>query len=636
MKSFKKYKKYIICIMIGISTFSCDYLDIVPDQIPTLENVFSDRYTTEQYLASIYWALPRTTDWNHNPALLGSLEMVWCKTYQAEPPMSIGLGRNSATTALFNYWGGYPAYSNIRDCNTFLENVEQVRDLPRQEKNRMIAEVKCLKAYLHFYLLSTYGPMCIMKENLPIDESTQGVRTYRNQVDDCFAYIIELLDEVIESKALPSIIVNTSTELSRLVESAAYSIKAKVLVYWASPLFNGNTDYNNFLNHNGEPFFNQTYDPTRWEKAAEACKQAIDACGQAGLRLYQVSDYIPVKPVSDSTARVNAMRQVIGDRWNVELIWTNNYSGHSIQGDCLPRFEASSSEAARGIASIPFSTVDLFYSNNGVPIEEDMDYDYLNRFSIRTGDEEHKYYIQKGQQTAAMNFDRELRFYSTLGFDRGKWYGNSYKNEPDNDLDCLYPKNRYKEFSSEYTPGTYNATGYFPKKLVNMGTFFTDANSFWAMNYPFPNMRYAELLLFYAEALNEMKDAPDEEVYRYIDMVRQRAGLEGVVDSWRKYATPEYKNKPSTKAGMREIIRRERKIELACEGVYHWDSRRWKTAIKEQNRVIQGWNVLASEEKDYYTVTTIYVQKFLQRDYFAPIPESDMIKNPQLIQNPGW
>ena len=85
-----------------------------------------------------------------------------------------------------------------------------------------------------------------------------------------------------------------------------------------------------------------------------------------------------------------------------------------------------------------------------------------------------------------------------------------------------------------------------------------------------------------------------------------------------------------------EIIQRERKIELACEGVYYWDSRRWKTAQKEQNRLIQGWNVNAKEVVDYYTLTTVYTQSFTYKNYFAPIPESDIVNNPQLVQNPGW
>ena len=94
---------------------------------------------------------------------------------------------------------------------------------------------------------------------------------------------------------------NQTSELGRFARPAAYMLKAKVLVYWASPLFNGNTDYNSFRNYNGEPFFNQTYDETRWQKAAEACKEAVDICESAGIRLYQISDYIATKTLSDET-----------------------------------------------------------------------------------------------------------------------------------------------------------------------------------------------------------------------------------------------------------------------------------------------------------------------------------------------
>ena len=87
---------------------------------------------------------------------------------------------------------------------------------------------------------------------------------------------------------------------------------------------------------------------------------------------------------------------------------------------------------------------------------------------------------------------------------------------------------------------------------------------------------------------------------------------------------------------MRAIIQRERKIELACEGVYYWDSHRWKTAQTEQNRTIEGWNINASDVEGYYTPTVVYEQSFEYKNYFAPIPESELVKNPQLIQNPGW
>jgi hypothetical protein len=635
--------KYFICLFIGISIYSCDYLDVVPDNVATLDHAFADRYQAEKFLSTCYWGLPRMGDWNTNPAWVGAMEMVLNKEYQTQAGMQLALGLDNVSP-IMNYWGSMAdagtrsMYAGIRDCNTFLENIERVQDLNRYEIDRQIAEVKLIKAYMHFYLLKYYGPICPLRESAPVSESTRGVQVYREKIDDCFAYILQLIDEVIDSHALPSSITATATEQSRFVEAAAYMIKAKVLVYWASPFFNGNTTYNDFLDHNGEPFFNQTYDESRWTRAAEACKEAIAVCENpsANIRLYQKEDYVKTRPMSDTTWLVNALRVSCSELLTVEQLWNNNASfiNTSIQYSAIPRLQTGT-VAVYGILSVPFSTVDLFYSERGIPIEEDPLYDAAGRFMVRTGDEDHKFYIQTGESTAAMNFDREPRFYSTLGFDRGKWYGNSWNNTPDDDSQTLYPKNLWTECSSvSNATYNYNATGYWPKKLVSMSTLFTDANSSWCRPYGYPELRFADLLLMCAEALNESKSAPDAEVYEYIDRVRARAGLKGVVESWAISSNP---NKPASKAGMREIIRRERKIELACEGHYYWDVRRWNIAHTELNRLIQGWTITSPEVSTYYTVNTVYTQKFTApRDYLAPIPEADIIKNPNLKQNPGW
>lgn len=636
----KKIIPYFLILMLLVLLSSCDYLDVVPDNVATLDNAFSNRYTAEKYLATCYWSMPKSGGWNENPAMFGAMEMIFNKEDNGGGMMS-ARGYDSPTAAYFNYWSatGSPVrglYAGINNCNVFLSNIDQVKDLETYEKNRMIAEVKTIKAFLHFYLLTYYGPICPLKENTEINESTEGVRVYREKVDDTFAYILELLNEAIYSKALPVQIQNRTTELGRFTQAATCFLRAKVLIYWASPLFNENTNYESFLDHNGEPFFNQTYEQDRWQRAAEACDTAITVCNSSGNRLYQMSDYVTAKTMSQATRLVNTLRHSVSERWNCELIWGNTCwpIDEGVQQQCIPRFEEATQQTTTGNMSVPINVVEKFYSRNGVPINEDVDYDYANRYELRTGDESHKYYIQKGEQTAGLNFDREPRFYSTLGFDRGKWYGNSYINEPDDDAQCLFPKDRFGEFSSVFQPGDYNTTGYFAKKLVSVNTAYRDRNTVTYEKYPFPDMRFADLLLFYAEALNEMKDAPDEQVYQYIDMVRERAGLSGVVKSWKDHSI--YPNKPSTKAGMREIIQRERAVELACEGAYYWDSRRWKTALKEQNGPVKGWDISRSEVHDYYTVTTVYNQTFSSRNYFAPIPESDIIKNPKLVQNPGW
>jgi hypothetical protein len=139
----------------------------------------------------------------------------------------------------------------------------------------------------------------------------------------------------------------------------------------------------------------------------------------------------------------------------------------------------------------------------------------------------------------------------------------------------------------------------------------------------------------YAEALNEFA-GPSADVYQYIDPVRERAGLEGVVDSWQKYSSrPE---KPATKDGLREIIHQERTIELALEGKRFWDIRRWKK-INELNVQPRGWNVDGETREDFYNVREVarVPVNFTIRDYFWPIKESDIITNRNLMPNNyGW
>src|SRR5699024_10415023 len=116
---------------------------------------------------------------------------------------------------------------------------------------------------------------------------------------------------------------------------------------------------------------------------------------------------------------------------------------------------------------------------------------------------------------------------------------------------------------------------------------------------------------------------------------RARAGLDGVVESWKNHSVNP--GKPSSKEGLRDIIHQERLIEMAFTGHRFWDLRRWKKAIDKFNQPITGWNIYGREKESYYQVNTVYQQSFVApRDYLWPIPQSEIIKNPNLVQNPGW
>jgi hypothetical protein len=163
---------------------------------------------------------------------------------------------------------------------------------------------------------------------------------------------------------------------------------------------------------------------------------------------------------------------------------------------------------------------------------------------------------------------------------------------------------------------------------IKEGVYLNDTD----MSYPLS--RLSDLYLLYAEALNETKGSPDEEVYQWIDAVRSRAGLKGVVESWKKSSVPD---KPLSKDGMREIIKRERTVELAFECQRFYDMLRWKDAAKALSEPVQGWNYKGNDVASYYQVVTYWNQRtFRARNYLWPVPLTNLIVNANLVQNPGW
>src|SRR5690606_2405032 len=204
--------------------------------------------------------------------------------------------------------------------------------------------------------------------------------------------------------------------------------------------------------------------------------------------------------------------------------------------------------------------------------------------------------------TVRFNVDREPRYYANLGFDGGVWYGQG-KFDAD---DTWYVSSKKGEPAANIANDSYNSTGIWPKKYVNYVNVI-QSNTYSRENYPWPIIRLANLYLLYAEALNEV-NGPSNEVYYYLDLIRQRAGLPGVVDAWTAYSTNP--TKPSTKEGLREIIHRERAIELMFEGQRFRDLRRWKKAIDELNQPITAWDIDQVTPAGYYREKVLYQQTF--------------------------
>lgn len=638
---------YIYIVLFCISIFnSCDYLDMVPDNIPTMDMVFTTRQNAYKMLATCYKYIPKQAHPGKNPGLSGGDEIWNTKPdtwyYKNLTCFNIARGNQNANDPYLNYWSGGQDGSNlfigIRDCNTFIENVDNVLDMPLDEKMRWKAEVKVIKAYLHYYLLQLYGPIPFVDENIDVAASIEEMSTVREPVDDVVDKIVALLDDATQDESLPMSIQLRDSELGRLTKPAALAIKAKVLLLAASPLFNGNPDFIDFKNKEGVSFINPVDDPSKWEKAREACKAAIDAAHEGGHQLYKFDDIITI-PISETTRQELTLRATITSRFNQELIWgLGNNSTDLLQQVACPPLTAyqqgSCLSTCIGMHNPTLDVAEQFYTNNGVPIDEDKTWDYENRYKVDTVPEGHEYYVEAKAKTAKLNYFREPRFYAYLGFDRGKWFNL----EVADDKQSYVVRNKMGEMAGRISH-SYSITGYFAKKLVNYKRVLTQANNTESTStYAFPIIRLSDLYLMYAEALNETKSAPDAEVYQYVQYVRDKAGLDkntgGLVQTWQQYSSNP--GKPKTQIGMREIIRDERLIELVFEGQRFFDLRRWRLCMDYFNRPIRGWNITGTTEEDYYQVSYIYFKKFTLKDYFWPIRLKDLYVNRNLIQSPYW
>lgn len=628
----------------GIMVSCSDYLDIVPDNIATIDKAFETRNSTESYLFTCFSYLPNPLDQAANPAIFGSDEMWWKLELNSADGNyhKLARGEQNSVNPLFDCWDGRnitddgkrTIWKAIRDCNIFLENVNTPPDLKESEKKQWIGEIKFLKAYYHFYLFRMYGPIPIMDKNLPVSATPEEVRLYRNTVDEVVNYICSLLDEA--KTGLPMRIQQMITSAGRPTIPMALALKAQVLTLAASPLFNGNKDFENYADNRGINIFGDqvsTVDKSKWERAALALKNAIDTCHIAEHKLYKFNR---IYQMSDTTALSYTIRGAVSDKWNEEIIWGDTHSAGFLK-EMHPRFVNENAGCGCSNYGMTLKIAELFYSNHGVPINEDPSFDYANRYKIKkaqadnNGVYDHRYYIKEGEETAYLNFCREPRFYASLGFDRGIWEGAGITN----DTKSYYLKGRQGEPSGFMSSGEHQPTGYWNKKVVNRETAINN-NNYAEKRYAFPLIRLSDLYLMYAEALNEAKDQPDAEVYKWIDAVRERAGLKGVVESWQKYSTNP--TKPATQYGLRQIIRQERLIELTGEYQRFWDLRRWKEAVKEYNNSpMQGWNYKGPTAEEYYNISTYFSsRKYSIKDYLWPITNDAILNNPNLVQNPGW
>lgn len=639
---------YILLFAFLLSVSGCNYLDVVPDNdIETIETIFEKRDQAENWFKYCHtFFMPYTASIISNPAYTGADEVVAGNFLRQQFSYNwagffIGDGLQMTVDPYGNIWRKDAAYNAIRYCNTFLEKVWNVYNMEDSEKILWSAEIKALKAHYYFELLRRYGPIILVPENIETNVSIEDMKQLRSPVDVCVEEIVTLLDEAM--KDLPPMKQkSTSRWAYHSLESAA-SLKALTLFYAASPLFNGNPAFANFANKKGENFFNATYDREKWKRAAEATDTALMICLNNGKKLISNESGSLLDIMSD--IEKSSLAKNFENDEAIFMIQYENRALASWTKWTRPYFRSSDSDyydQLLGCIAPSMKMVEMYYTNNGLPIDQDREWDYTSRYQI--GKETDSYYknviLLDADSVLRLHLHREPRFYAHIAADRC-YFQRGININAKEDVVRAYQGERFGTLYSQISSSQpQNLTGYYMKKGSRSTLSNRDYKNAFSNEEACVLIRLADLYLMKAEAWNEYLDAPDNEhVYAPLNTVRTRAGIPSVEDAWENYS--KNPDKVKTKVGMREIIHLEWDVEFAFEGRRFWNLRRWLTAEKELNSKLYGWIITGKTQRQFYNnfegpVVVWSKRQFLApRDYLFPIRSEEILIS-GCEQNPGW
>ena len=599
--------KRLYIISLGLSlllaTPACNYLDVVPDERPTEEDAFQDKYAAERYLYSCYSFMPKERQISQGMYPHGQ----WVSGTD-NSTTNILLGNiGAANPGDYRYWSRM--YGAFRRCYTFLENVDAVPRLEEETKIIYKAETKFLLAYYGFYLMKAYGPF-IIPEGIYDYNMSPADYPKRAPFEECVDWIVGLIDEA-KPDLLDQQAVSAQGRATKVIASA---LKARVLLYAASPLFNGNTEFygNELLDpETNEPLMPQTYDPNKWQLALDAAETAIQEAEALGYTLYTGVPTADMPYPADATEY--SLRMTFVDRENKEVIWNDSRGEgyYDWQNNTTPR-DPDNEDPSWNNCAAHLETVEMFYTENGLPIKEDPAY-FPESEWFDLGDYE-------GETTCNLHLKREPRFYAWISFHNG-WY--EMQRDGESRIRTMY-RSEDPQGAGTRTRN-YSRTGYLIKKGV--GPSYDTRNGF--PNYPWPLIRLAELYMNAAEAAVEVGNL--ELGKRYLNRIRERAGIPDVDTSWRGVAS-------LTQDKLREIVHQEWNIEFFNENLYRWNLNRWKEAEEVYNHNPHGLNINGVTDEEFFQPVEVQTRwNFTSpANYLLPIETSELNMNQRLVQNPGY
>ena len=653
------FKHTIITAFVAIiSMSSCSYLDVADnfEESFKYDSIFVNKSNLERYVWNIASMFP---DEGYKFDKLGSFASDEAFSIMISDYSSLDFVQGNITPTnlrSFNIWSSM--YIIVRKVNTVLYNIDKALDLTGREKDEIKGYLYFMRAYAYYRLITYYGPIVILGDDvLETNETVDYYDRQRATFDESVDYVCNELER--SAELMPDAV--TPSYFGRPSAGSALGLSARLRLIQASPLWNGglaarrtygtwkrSTDKVNYVS--------QTYDEGKWAVAAAVCKQIID---MDIFALHTVKKMPDTKPLPDNVS-MNSFPMGAGDidpfrsysemftgespfARNPEYLWAQrssgleNYSRHAFPYETYNGF---------GTVSVPQKVIDAYRMVDGHTIENSSDeYPYLTDGIWNGTDLNFSGYILKSN-VHKMYVNREMRFYASIGFSGALWPMLSSSNLSKRNIQFWYNLNgNAGKNSTRNLPYNVNTTGYSLKKFVHpedswgatgQGTGYENSRR---LEKAYPIIRYAEILLAYVEALNNLTSTHTIKDYQltrdinemryYFNMVRFRAGLPGLTDS-----------ELASKETMQDLIERERMVELLHENARFWDVRRWGKYEITEREPIQGMDMDA-DGLAYYSIVpvnqTVARNRVVDKKLIlAPIELNEIRKSPSMDQNPGY
>lgn len=655
-KTNRLIKASLSVLLLGLS--ACSYLDVIPPAQPDYDDTMKDEATTLGFLFTAYSYIPGWNPFIYQHIENSTDEMVHPKDWGVEAQqMLFGTISPSSDPAKWE-----TIYNYIGYVHYFMEQLELLHPVgvTEDDKKQLRAEAYFLEAYYHFRALEAFGPCPIIPKKMDQNISKNDIPG-RSHFDYCVDFIVDKLDSA--AFVLPP--KRETADLGRADATICKCLKARVLLYAASPLWNGSFYDKNWRNKNfetpeyGTELVSTTYDRKKWERARTACQEALKAAEDAGYELFnietanQIADRmkvpLPFIPGLEEDTEENRefkervrMFQYLstateGDN-NKEIIWGQMVSSSNL-GEVNPNIsrlpersiKKSDGSWAGGYAgwAPTLNAVQRFYTVNGETPKNDKAFypesQWYERYYEGTSspDLETNGLDKENVKNDIIKFNvhREARYYAWIAFDGGQYSPILLNNEP------LW-LNLKNSNTNGYRAGLRNAagTGFLTKKFITPDLVYNTSGGLSGSRIRAPFIRLAELHLNLAECYAAL-DQPDEALIQ-LNIIRKRAGIK------------ELETKDLSTMSLTEWIRNERFVELYQEGHRYYDIRRWGIAPDVQKAGglygLNGMTINPSFE-DFNKPTLINQPiKWDNRQYLAPILNSEIYSNPQLVQAPGY